>query len=156
MTLRTHVGLGALIILATACARGPVVIEAAPEPVTCRRGPDCDAKWRRAHAWVAAHVRWPIRRDTDRLIATDGPNDTRDAAVVIHRVASTAEPGWEAIVLSAGCTDRVRTFVDHVPARGDRWRNVAGPEASYTECDPAVDQLEASFVRFVNDTAAAR
>jgi hypothetical protein len=105
---------------------------------------------RSAHAWVVAHSRWPIRQDTDVLIATEGPDDTRDAAFVIHRVASATEPGTEVIVFGAGCTDRVHTFVDHVPARGDRWRNVTGPKAEYTECAPPVDELEASFVRFVN------
>jgi len=56
------------------------------------------------------------------------------------------------MVFAAGCTDRVRTFVDHVPARGDRWRNVTGPDAKYTECAPPVDELEASFVGYVNGT----
>lgn len=97
-----------------------------------------------------AHSRWPIREDTAALIATEGPNDTRDAAFVIHRVASATDPAWDTIVFTAGCTDRVRAFVDHLPARGDRWRNVRGPDAQYTECDPPVDELEASFVRFVN------
>ena len=84
------------------------------------------------------------------LIATDGPDDTRDAAFVIHRVASATEPRTDVIVFGAGCTDRVRGFVDHVPARGDRWRNVSGPKAEYTGCAPPVDKLEASLVRFVS------
>src|SRR5499433_2312519 len=62
--------LGPLLLLA-ACARGPVVIEEAPEPVVCRHGPDCQAKWHRVHDWVVAHSRWPIRQDTDALLATD-------------------------------------------------------------------------------------
>src|ERR1051325_2062462 len=128
--------MAAFIVLATGGASGPVVIEEAPEPVTCRRGPECGARWRRAREWVLAHSRWPIRESSDALIATDGPDDTRDAAFVIHRVARASEPGWDAIVFAAGCTERVRTIVDHVPARGDRWRNVTGPNAQYTECDP--------------------
>jgi hypothetical protein len=64
--------------------------------------------------------------------------------------SSTTTPGTDVIVFGAGCTDRVRAFVDHVPARGERWRNVSGPNAEYTECAPPVDELEASFVRFVN------
>lgn len=142
-----------LAVCAAACARGPVIVEEGPEPVVCRRGPECDAKWRRAREWVVAHSRWPIRQDTDALIATDGPGDTRDAAFVIHRLASATEAGTDVIVFGAGCTDRVRPFVDHVPARGDRWRNVSGPDAKYTECAPPVDELEADFVRFVNATA---
>src|SRR5438132_8161883 len=53
-----------------ACARGPVVVEQVPEPVVCRHGPDCDAKWRRAREWVGRHSRWSIREDTDALIVT--------------------------------------------------------------------------------------
>jgi hypothetical protein len=127
-----------------------VVVEEAPEPVACRRGPECEAKWHRARDWVVANSRWPIRQDTDVLIATDGPDDTRAAAFAIHRVPSTTAPETDVIVFGAACTDRVRAFVDHVPARGDRWRNVSGPKAQYTECTPAVDELEASFVKFVN------
>src|SRR5262249_7599578 len=97
----------------------------------CRRGPDCDVKWQRARDWVVAHSRWPIRQNTDTLIATDGPGDTRYAAFVIHRVPSTAAPDVDTIVFAACCTDRVRAFVDHLPARGDRWRNVTDPKAQY-------------------------
>jgi len=133
-----------------ACARGPVVVEEAPESVVCRHGPECDAKWRRAREWVGMHSRWPIREDTDALIATGGPDATRDPAFVIRRVASATDAGTDVIVFGAGCTDRVRAFVDHVPARGGRWRNVTGPGAKYTECAPPVDELEASFVGCVN------
>jgi hypothetical protein len=140
--------------LAAACARGPVVVEDAPAPVVCRRGPDCDAKWRAAGEWVRRHSRWPIREDTDVLIATDGPDDTRDPAFVIHRMPSTTDAGTDVIVFAAGCTDRVRTFVDHVPARGDRWRNVTGPDAKYTECEPPIDELEARFVDYVSGISA--
>jgi hypothetical protein len=136
-----------------ACARGPVIVEQAPEPVVCRHGTECDAKWRRAREWVGMHSRWSIREDTDALIATDGPDDTRDPAFVIRRVASATDAGTDVIVFGAGCTDRVRAFVDHVPARGGRWRNVTGPDAKYTECAPPVDELEASFVAYVNGTS---
>ena len=141
------------LALAGACARGLVFVEEAPEPVVCRQGPECDAKWHRAREWVGRHSRWPIREDTDTLIATDGPDDTRDPAFVIRRVASGTSAGTDVIVFGAGCTDRVRAFVDHVPARGGRWRNVTGPDAKYTECAPPVDALEASFVAYVNGTS---
>jgi len=99
------------------------------------------------------YSRWPIREDTDALIATDGPGDTRDPAFVIRRVPSGTSAGTDVIMFGAGCTDRVRAFVDHVPARGGRWRNVTGPDAKYTECTPPVDELEASFVGYVNGTS---
>src|SRR5438093_1231342 len=94
--------------LAAACARGPVVVEEVPEPVVCRHGPECNAKWRRAREWVEMHCRWPIREDTDALIATDGPDDTRDPAFVIRRVASGTSAATDVIVFGAGCTGRVR------------------------------------------------
>lgn len=147
---------GGLILglpLAAACARGPVVVEETPEAVVCRHGSECDAKWRRARQWVGMHSHWPIREDTDALIATDGPDDTRYPAFVIRRVASGTSAGSDVIVFGAGCTDQVRAFVDHVPARGARWRNVTGPDAKYTECTPPVDELEASFVGYVNGSS---
>ena len=131
----------AIVVLAAACTRGPVVVEEAPERVVCRRGVECETKWRRARERVVRQSHWPIVEDTAAVIATDGPGDTRDAAFVIHRVVSTTDPGTDVIVFAAGCTDRVRTFVDHLPARGGRWRNVTGPGAQYTECDPPVDEL---------------
>src|SRR5437867_13212378 len=76
--------------LAAACARGPVVVEEAPEPVVCRHGPECDTQWRRAREWVGMHSRWPIREDTDARTATDGPDDARAPACVIRRVPSGA------------------------------------------------------------------
>src|SRR5205809_1998017 len=126
-------GLILALPLAGACARGPVVVEEAPKPVVCRHGPECDAKWRRAREWVGMHSRWPIREDTDALIATDGPDDTRDPTFVIRRVASA---GTDVIVFGAGCTDRVRAFLDHVPARGSRRRHATGPAAKSTARTP--------------------
>ena len=81
------------LALAATCARSPVIVEEAPEPIVCRRGPDCDAKWRRARDWVVAHSRWRIRDDTDALIATEGPDDSRDPAFVVRRVASGTSAG---------------------------------------------------------------
>ena len=106
-----------------------MVVEEATEPVVCRHGPECDAKWRRAREWVGMHSRWPIREDTDALVVTDGPDDTRDPAFVIRRVASGTSAGTDVIVFGAGCTDRVRAFVDHVPARGGR-----SPASSVPSC----------------------
>ena len=58
------------------------------------------------------YSRWPIREDTDALIATDGPGDTRDPAFVIRRVPSGTSAGTDVIMFGAGYTDRVRAFVD--------------------------------------------
>ena len=45
------------LALAGACARGPVLVEEAPEPIVCRHCPECDAKWHRAREWVGRHSR---------------------------------------------------------------------------------------------------
>jgi hypothetical protein len=103
--------------------------------------------------WITRHSRWPIREDTEALIATAGPADTLDPAFLVRRVASDTSPGTDVLVFSAGCTDRVHAVVDHVPARGGRWRNVTGTDAQYTECAPPVDELERSFVGYVNATS---
>jgi len=150
---------GAAVLLAAALAacarRHPVVVEEEPGTVVCRAGPDCDAKWARARQWVTAHSRWKIGEDTAVAIATEGPVDSLSPAFAIRRLVRPERPGSEAIVFSAGCSpERVQAFVDHVPRRGARWRNVAGPGAKHTECEPPVDQLEADFVHFVTAEAA--
>src|SRR5438874_13556695 len=73
--------------LAAARARGPVLVEEAPEPVVCRHGPECDAKWRRAREWVGMHSRWPIREDTDALI-DDRRRAPPPSAGIWHHAAS--------------------------------------------------------------------
>jgi len=144
-------GILALLLLALGCAeRGAVTIEEPPGAVVCRRGPQCDAKWQRALEWVRANSRWNVLA-TDAVIRTEGPLDTLVPAFTIRRLERSEDPGSEVVVFQAGCSpDRVGVAVDHMPPRGPRWRNVSGAEAKYTECNPPVGDLEASFVRFVN------
>ena len=145
-------GILALLLLALGCAeRGAVTIEEPPGAVVCRRGPQCDAKWQRALEWVRANSRWNVLEATDAVIRTEGPLDTLVPAFTIRRLERSEDPGSEVVVFQAGCSpDRLGVAVDHMPPRGPRWRNVSGAEAKYTECNPPVGDLEASFVRFVN------
>ena len=44
-----------LMLLAFGCVEhGATIVDEPPGTVACRRGPECDAKWRRALAWVRA------------------------------------------------------------------------------------------------------
>jgi len=145
-------GILALLLLAFGCVeRGAITIEEPPASVVCRRGPECEAKWRRALEWVRVNSRWKVLEATDAVIQTEGPGDTLVPAVTIRRFARTGDPGSEVIVFEAGCSsERVGVAVDHKPPRGPRWKNVSGADAKRTECSPPVGDLEASFVRFVS------
>ncbi len=142
-----------LLLLALGCAgRGAVTIEAPPGTMVCRGAAECDAKWWRAGEWVRSNSRWRVIEATDAAIRTEGPLETLSPAFVIRRFRRSEEPGTEAIVFEAGCSpERVSAAVDHMPPRGPRWKNVSGPDAKHTECSPPVADLEASFVRFVNE-----
>jgi len=148
----------ALGLLLMGCMRhAPVIVEEQPGAIACRRGPDCDAKWERALAWVRATSPWKVVETSETLIRTDGPFDSIVPASIIRRFPSVEDAGTELIVLEAGCSpERVSAVLDHVPARGPRWRNVAGEHAKLTECKPPVSDLEASFVRFVGESGRAR
>ena len=136
--------------LAACAGHRAVVVEEEPGAIVCRPGPDCDAKWARAREWVTAHSRWKIREDTAAAIVTEGPIDSLSPAFAIRRLVGPERPGSETIVFAAGCSpERVQVFVDHVPRRGARWRNVVGPAAKHTECEPPVDRLEADFAHFL-------
>jgi hypothetical protein len=148
-----RLGLVALLLLfAFGCLeRGTITIEEPPGTVVCRRGPQCDAKWQRALAWVRANSQWKLLEATDAVIRTEGPLDTLVPAFTIRRFGRSEEPDTQVIVFEAGCSpERVGVAVDHMPPRGLRWRNVSGAQAKHTECSPPVGDLEASFVRFVS------
>ena len=150
---------GALLVAATlgACAdRRAVVVEQPPDVVVCRSGPDCDARWARARAWVTAHSRWKLREDTAAVIATESPVDSLSPGFTIRRLARPEQPGSETIVFMAGCGPaRVQAVVDHGPGRGSRRQNVEEPTAKHTACEPPVETLESDFVRFVTPPSLA-
>jgi len=138
-----------LLVALLGCAgRGPVTIEEAPGTVVCRRGPDCDEKWRRALVWVRKNSHFDLREASEALIATEGPRDELYPAFTIRRFARAEEPGSDAIVFEAGCSpERVSAGVDHMPPHQPRWSGVRGPKVKRMECTPPVDALETSFLR---------
>lgn len=147
----------ALLLLSFGCVeRGSIGIEEPLGSVVCGRGPECDAKWRRALEWVQVNSRWRVLEATETVIKTEGPLDSLVPAFTIQRSPRTAEPGSDVILFEAGCSpERVGVVVDHMPARGPRWGTVSGTRAKHTECIPPVRELEASFVRFVNSGGAS-
>ena len=152
---RQRHGLLALLLAFGCLEREPATIEEPPGTVVCRRGPECDAKWQRALAWVRANSRWKLLEATEAVIRTEGPFDTLVPAITIRRVGRSETPGSETIVFEGGCSPgRVGVAVDHMPPRGPRWKSVSGADAKHTECNPPVGDLEASFVRFVNAAGA--
>jgi hypothetical protein len=119
--------------------------------VLCRRGADCDAKRQRALQWVRTNSRWTLLEATNASIKTEGPGDSLVPDFTVRRFQRSEAPGSDVIVFEAGCSpERVGVAVDHLPARGPRWKNVSGTAAKHTECSPPVGELEASFSRFVN------
>src|SRR5439155_25166662 len=107
--------------------------------------------WPRALECGRAYSRCNLPAETDAVVRPEGPLATLVPAFTTRRLERSQDPGSEVVVFQAGCSpDRVGVAVDHMPPRGPRWRNVSGAKAKYTECNPPVGDLEASFVRYVN------
>lgn len=47
-------------------------VRRAPVVASCRVGPDCDAKWRRARQWIGENSRFGLARDTGEILITFG------------------------------------------------------------------------------------
>jgi hypothetical protein len=84
-------------------AVGSAVDYLAKRPITCQSGPDCEAKWSRATAWVAKNGAYKIQTTSDSLIQTMGPlpSDPRPAYTVL-KTASADGSGFQ-ITLDGGC-----------------------------------------------------
>jgi hypothetical protein len=71
--------------------------------IKCEVGPDCDAKWSRAKAWVAANSPLKIAKETVTIIQTvSSPADGRETAFTITR-NTTTKLGVDEIDFVAGC-----------------------------------------------------
>ena len=68
---------GALLLLGGCAGQplDPAVIEAASQPVICKAGAECDAKWSRAVSWVVRNSQWKIQNQTDQIVETYNPTD---------------------------------------------------------------------------------
>jgi hypothetical protein len=93
-----------LILLAPLLLCGCLTAAETPAPpITCRSGPDCDAKWSRAVTWVATNSTYKIQLQTAELVQTMGPlhNDPSPAFTVTRTIG--ASPGISEISLRGGC-----------------------------------------------------
>jgi hypothetical protein len=59
----------------------------AEKAIICAVGPDCQAKWSRAVAWVAKNSETKIQTQTDQLIQTYNPSNTATTAYTVMKVA---------------------------------------------------------------------
>ena len=99
--------------------------EVADVPITCDPGPDCEAKWRRAHDWINENSRFEIDRSSDTEIHTASGEGSNSPVLNVRK--ETNEDGDTVIVLDASCD------------------NMLG-------CVPPLLQLQAAFTEYVNAT----
>ena len=128
--MRINISLALLLLLAgcDSAPLAPIVAPVSASETACRTGDDCDGKWKRAAAWVAAHSAFKIETSTDAVIKTMGPlpHDARPALTVAK---SAAVDGVSRIALTGAC----------------------GPEPG---CAAALEALRGRFAAFVNATGA--
>jgi hypothetical protein len=113
-----------LIFLLSACATRAQWKQDAAQPLTCSKGPDCEAKWNRALIWVQNNSQSTIKIANETIITTDVPSDRGSAVISITK--TEAEPGTSTINFRAGCS----------------WILGLG-------CAPTILELKASFANYV-------
>jgi S1-C subfamily serine protease len=115
-----------LIFLLSACAtsltkRAQLKHDAA-QPLTCSKGPDCEAKWDRALIWVQNNSEAAIQIANETIITTRTPQNSSSPVISITK--TEAGPGTYAIHFRANCS----------------W--ILG-------CTPSVSKLKASFASYI-------
>lgn len=101
----------------------------AAQPLTCAKGPDCDAKWNRALKWVRDNADSSIDIANKTIITTETPITWSSPVFSITKTEE--KPGIYAINFRAGCS-------------------------SILSCEPSIMELKASFANYVmksTDTA---
>ncbi len=99
------------------------------QPITCNKGPDCDAKWSRAVSWVTTNSSYKVQTQTDSIIQTMGPlPDSPSPAYSVTKVAAT--PTMYEITFNGGCDN-------------------------FLGCIPTVAESRATFAAFVNVPGSA-
>ncbi len=122
MALLRNLGLASCLALA-GCASAAPQAASPPRPVTCKAGPDCDAKWSRALAWVTSNSGYKLQTQTDSVVQTMGPiTDSPRPAYTVTKLATG--PGTFEITFTGGCD------------------NIFG-------CVPSIDEARAKFADFV-------
>lgn len=94
----------------------------AAQPITCKKGPDCDAKWSRAFKWVQDNADSSINIANETIITTDTPIVWSSPIFSITK--TEAEPGTYIINFRASC-------------------------AWLLGCEPSILELKASFANYV-------
>lgn len=96
-----------------------------PPPIACSAGPDCEAKWSRAVAWVTENAAYKIQTQTDYLIETYNAVDSGSTGLMASVNKVSVAPGKFEIRAHFGC------------------RNMFG-------CAPRTDEALQKFARTVN------
>lgn len=95
-----------LILLLSACATSRAQRaqwnQDAAQPLTCSKGPDCEAKWDRALKWVQNNSEPTIQIANETIITTNVPSDRASAIISITK--TEAEPGTYTINFRASCS----------------------------------------------------
>jgi len=97
----------AVAMLVGACASSEVQQLLPPQPIICVGGPDCDAKWTRAAAWIKANSTLKIETQTAAVIQTADP--VRSEATPAFTVTKVARgEGRYEITFNGGCGHLLR------------------------------------------------
>jgi hypothetical protein len=109
-----------LIFLLSACASTQQAQwrKDAAQPLTCSKGPDCEAKWDRALIWVQNNSESKIQIANETIITTHIPYNSSSATISITKTET--DPGTYTINFRAGCS-------------------------SMLGCTPSILELKASF-----------
>jgi hypothetical protein len=113
-----------LIFLLSACESTQKVQwkQDAAQPLTCSKGPDCEAKWDRALIWVQNNADAKIQIVNETIITTHVPQNSSSAIISITK--TEAGPETYTIHFRAHCS----------------W--ILG-------CTPSISELKASFANYV-------
>jgi hypothetical protein len=113
-----------LIFLLSACASTQQAQwnQDAAQPLTCSKGPDCEAKWDRALIWVRNNSESKIDTANESIINVHIPQNSSSAIFTITK--TEADPGTYTINFRAGCS-------------------------SMLGCTPSILELKASFANYV-------
>jgi hypothetical protein len=112
-----------LIFLLSACASTQQAQwrKDAAQPLTCSKGPDCEAKWDRALIWVQNNSESKIQIANETIITTHIPYNSSSATISITKTET--DPGTYTINFRAGCS-------------------------SMLGCTPSILELKASFANY--------
>ncbi|MFM5893121.1 MAG: hypothetical protein ACKOQM_01650 [Novosphingobium sp.] len=70
---------------------------------SCMQGADCDDKWARVRKWVQEKSAFPLIRDTDTLLLTDGPVSANVSLAYVVTLDAPSADGKRAIRFRAWC-----------------------------------------------------